>query len=216
MLIKKILLTYSSQTMIFATRLCFFINLTYQNFKMTEISVKIKSFELITEKLLEWYGSMNKGAMNDFSKLKLFKLLFFVSTVDASVENDGLLGLFDNFCAMPYGPVESDIYNNFEKCKKVIITKECTSINLNLGDEYYSEIEEYKGLIEKSIQSLKKSNLEIINYSAYDLVELSHQWISWKMIFSLAKKQDKSSLPIPTSILKMEPKILKMSINEFV
>ena len=183
---------------------------------MPTVSVKIKAFEFITEKLLEWHASQNNNQQNDFSKLKLFKLLFFVSAVNASKDNDGLLDLFTSFCAMPYGPVESDVYNNFQDCKRVNISKEFTTLIDPIDENYYESIEEYKVKICNSIESLKIANNKLINYSAYDLVELSHQWISWKSIFNLARLQNKLSLPIPSSIIKFEPKILKLTINEFV
>jgi uncharacterized phage-associated protein len=182
---------------------------------MPQIAVKIKAFEFITEKLLEWHGLPNNNEENDFSKLKLFKLLFFVSAVNASKTSNGLLDIFTNFSAMPYGPVESDVYENFKSCRKVTVNQESTKIN-EVEIDYYLEINDFKQQIIDSINALKKANKELVYYSAYDLVELSHQWISWKSIFNLARKQDKLSLPIPTSLIKIEPKIFKLTVNEFV
>lgn len=178
---------------------------------MPAISIKVQAFEYIAEKMLEWHESLHPGTPNDLSKLKLFKLLFFASAVNASEENDGLLKLFDNFHAMPYGPVESDVYNNFSDCKKVNVSRDSTSLVFGMDASYYDDINAFKDVIDESITSLKKENCKLIEYSAYDLVELSHQWISWRSIFNLAKQQKKLSLPIPNSIIKFEPKILKLS-----
>ena len=177
---------------------------------MPNTSVKIKCFEFLTENLLNWFSSQS-NSHNDFSKLKLFKLLFFVSAVDASESENGLLEIFDKFHAMPYGHVESDIYDNFGQLNRVVVGKKYTSIKPEIDEtEYYLSIDPFKELIHQSIESLKQCNADIINYSAFDLVELSHEWQSWKSIFNLARLQNKLSLPIPQSLIKLEPKFFKL------
>lgn len=75
---------------------------------------KIELFEYCVFKLIEWsvqhkngfsWGNFANGN-NDFSKLKLIKLHFFLCTANIS-----LLEIFDNFYAMPYGHVESNVYD---------------------------------------------------------------------------------------------------------
>ena len=44
--------------------------------------------------------------------MRLQKLLFLISTVNATSTDKGLLNTFNNFYALPYGLVESDIYNS--------------------------------------------------------------------------------------------------------
>jgi len=178
---------------------------------MATISVKIKCFEFLTERLLDWYDS---PLHNDFSKLKSFKLLFFTTAVTADRENDGLLTIFDNFWAMPYGHVEKDVYENLGFSQKVVITNNSAIIN-NISDCYYDEINAYKHLIIDAVELLKKKNSELVFQTAFDLVELSHQWSSWKTSFKFARVQDKLSMPISPSTIKSEPKVFKMVVNEF-
>ena len=43
----------------------------------------------------------------------LMKLLFFTSAVGSNRNNNkGLLDIFDNFYALPYGAIENDVYDN--------------------------------------------------------------------------------------------------------
>lgn len=176
---------------------------------------KLKCFEYVTEKLLAWQNETTKSSPNDFSKLKIFKLLFFVSAVGTDETIDGLLNIFNNFHAMPYGPVESDIYNSISKCDRIDVSLNSTKIKVSSPDNYYDSIEADQASIENSVELLKLANPAIINYSAYDLVELSHQWHSWKSTFNLAREQHKLSLLMPISLIKAEPKILKLTENEF-
>jgi len=81
---------------------------------MAELSKKTQAFEYFVYQLQKWYiGKYGSFENNDFSILKVLKLLFFCSAIEAEKDKDDtLLDIaFDNFYAMPYGHVESDVYN---------------------------------------------------------------------------------------------------------
>lgn len=176
------------------------------------VSNKIKCFEYIVLKLIDWHKEKNPEAnvSSNFSKLKVMKLLFFVSSVKANDDNMGLLDIFDNFWAMPFGHVESDIYNSLSETKAVSISSSKISIN-QVDKNYFSEIYEHTDIIDDSLKSLKLINSDLINYEPFDLVELSHKWESWITIYSLAKQQGKQSLKIPTSLIQKEPKSFSLN-----
>ena len=75
---------------------------------------KILLFEYLMYHLIEWYKNVvsnNQIQNKHFSRLTALKLLFFVSTIkDTENEERDLLDIFNNYCAMQYGPVEIDIY----------------------------------------------------------------------------------------------------------
>ena len=56
----------------------------------------------------EWRDSHEELKNKPFSKLKAMKLLF-LAAAPKEDGGDDLLDIFDNFYAMPYGPVEIDI-----------------------------------------------------------------------------------------------------------
>ena len=64
-------------------------------------------FEYLIDSLIQ----RNNCSFDGFTTLKLIKLLFLVVGVSSTEQERGLTTIFDKFVAMPYGPVESDIYN---------------------------------------------------------------------------------------------------------
>ena len=174
------------------------------------IQLKINSFEYLTSKLIDWYEKKNNSRdfENKFSTLKLIKLHFFVcaaSTVNSEID---LLSTFNRFHAMPYGHVESDIYDainsdnlQYFKIDKYSIKTKATISKFDC---------ELKDSINKAIDLLITKNPDLINYSAMDLVELSHQWHSWQSIYNLARSQNMYSLPIPSEVIRKEDKFFHL------
>lgn len=78
------------------------------------ISKKIEAFEYFCLKIYEAYGNKSD---NDLSPLKLQKLLFLTcaASIDKKETTEGLLSIFDNWYAMPYGHIEKDIYDYVRK-----------------------------------------------------------------------------------------------------
>ena len=90
------------------------------------MTTKELAFEYLMDCFIDWYKSIkNDNSFHySFTKLKVIKLLFFASAVNANNEDHNLLGTFNKFVAMPFGPVESDIYN---KMNQSAIGKYCIS-----------------------------------------------------------------------------------------
>lgn len=173
---------------------------------------KIKAFEYLIQQLIVWFKESKPGVdySTDFTKLKLTKLLFFTTAVNTSERNQGLLEVFDNYWALPFGHVESDVYNNLDITAYFDITKNGLTTKGELPANYFNEINEYIPLLEESLNCLKKENFELIQYTAFDLVELSHSWQSWQSIFNLARSHNKSSMKIPNSLIQAEPKFFSL------
>lgn len=168
---------------------------------------KNQAFEYYVVKLLEWYREATGDVEgNDLSTLKVLKLLFFGSAISSNGnDNTTLLDTtFDNFYAMPYGHVESDIYNSIRRgeLENLIINNDNSTINLNL-DFPTSEI---KNKIDNSIERLKDENPNLILMTSFDLVELSHRWYSWQFYFNKAQRNGSYSELIPVEMIKQEQK----------
>ncbi|SEJ45332.1 Protein of unknown function [Dyadobacter koreensis] len=174
--------------------------------------IKVKAFEYLIDGFVTWYIREKPGSdyTADFTKLKLIKLLFFVSAVNADTDNDGLLDVFDNFYALPFGHVESDVYDNLGQSAKYTVSRS-RLIRNNVPEGYFDEINHLKTRLDESLLSIISKNRSLVSYSASDLVELSHQWYSWKSTFSLARSINKFSLPIDPLIIKKESKIYRLS-----
>lgn len=167
---------------------------------------KIKCFEYFIDSLYSNEG----GKVYSFTPLKIIKLLFFTSAASIDVDpQNNLLVIFDNFVAMPYGPVESDIYNSITRnalnkyrisidgCK---IKEPTMELNIN---------PKYKDLINKSIDKLKEKNNDIFNYTPFELVDISHKWSCWKNSYEIALQFNKNSYSIPSESIKQSIKYYK-------
>lgn len=173
---------------------------------------KNQAFEYFVSKLLEWYNELNgQDKVNDLSTLKVLKLLFFCSAINTKKGQEGTLldYPFNNFYAMPYGHVESEIYSDIKanQFPNVEINNSTTNF-INQIDYPDGDI---KTKINDSIERLKLENKNLINMTSFDLVELSHRWYSWRYYFAKAKRNYTYSESIPSEIIKAEEKIFSLN-----
>ncbi len=175
-------------------------------------NIKIYYFEYTLNQLLEWYSRKSgQSDTNDISILKALKLLFFVSAVNANPESEETLldNVFNEFVAMPFGHVESTVYNKIRESKGRLeyfnidthTTTRISPFDSNKGNLHI------KAEIQRSIKLLSEKNPELILYSAFDLVEVSHLWYSWQVNYKKAKSQDLGSYKISQMDIKLESKI---------
>lgn len=179
---------------------------------------KIEIFETIVHKLKDWFMEENNMVStadfndnNDFSILKLIKLHFFVTAINSN-EDSTLINEFD-FFAMPYGPVETDIY------KQIKVSSVFTNFSIdNFKANFTGEIAGFQitqdkiDSINSAILSIKKIDPSFINADAGTLVELTHKWNSWKVIFNEARNSGVYSKPIPKELIKKDNKIFNLEL----
>jgi uncharacterized phage-associated protein len=179
---------------------------------------KILYFQYIVHKLFEWNFEVKNSPKNDLNILKTQKLLFFTVAGSTTERGNILLdNIFNNFVAMPYGHVESDIYNYIKTSQGKldyfdISNKDTNPTSKNINELISSLRSEYIFEIDESIQFLKKTNNSLIDLLPFDLVELSHLWYSWQKNYKLAQADNKKSLPIPIDDIKSESKIFSLQI----
>lgn len=181
-------------------------NLSYftnnSNLTKPEMNQKILAFEYLVSQFILWYQSVaSKYGFNPndyswaFSKLSTLKLLFLVSAVKTGNNpNDDLLDTFNNFVALPHGPVESDIYNamngtlnGLKLSQYNILSGGIKEYSLDNPINYESEIEpEIFAQLNLSLEVLRNINDEIVTYKAFDLVDITHKWSCWKNDSTLA------------------------------
>ena len=172
---------------------------------------KIAAFEYIVYKLKDWYEDMNPNKKetgeNDLSVLKVMKLLFFVSGVDIA---NNLFDIFDRFQAWQYGHVEADLYNQYSQKKGNFNYLEISRERTVLKEKAFTMLNESNYLskelklkIDDDIEKLKEKNKELINYPAFELVNLSHAYHSWDIYYNKLKKP---YTDMDKSIIINEPK----------
>ncbi len=162
-------------------------------------SKKILLFEYAIHKLMEWYSQSvpdsEKTMYSHFSRLASLKLLFLMSTVKDPLDgNKDLLGVFDNYCAMQYGPVEVDVYSaivykdtqyfNFGNYE-LTIKKDPDSFNGLSADE--------KARIDRAVELLKQNNPKLMSLRPSQLVDITHKWDAWLSAMGIAEWYGKGS-----------------------
>lgn len=154
---------------------------------------KIYAFDYMLSLFEEWCNEESKGSMNfkNRSKLSVLKLLFLTVAPKKQGDSD-LLDTFNNFYALPYGPVESDIYNAIKEnrlpsyivTERSIVKKKIHKLPYNIDDYTH---------IKYAVDALKEKNRRLIILNAFSLVEITHKWESWKQSIAFAKLMDMSS-----------------------
>lgn len=163
---------------------------------MTKNSDKILAFEYLVSRLIEWYRNSISSSAEvlppHFSRLSILKLLFLTAAVKndeiKGLKNQDLLGIFDKFCAMQYGPVEIDVYTAIVKGYTQIYKFDNNSIKIirAIGDYFNGLDASLKESIDNSIALLISKNKNIVKYSATQLVNITHKWQSWQNAMWLA------------------------------
>lgn len=170
--------------------------------------MKVSLFEYFLKHLVEWYCKyygisvhhFNQDPHNNLSKIKIFKLHFFACSTD-----DEALDIFNNFHALPYGHVESTIYDNLNGLTHFSIDNSRLTILSEL-DEIKGTTPEQNAIIDRIAKNIREKNFELISFDPFDLVEISHRWFSWNFTFQEARKVGMYSKAISPSLIKQEAK----------
>jgi hypothetical protein len=111
---------------------------------------------------------------------------------------------------MPYGHVESDIQSQMEQSVFFNITKNGLSWKPEQGQYQVQDVSlATRTQIDQAIALLRLINENLVLTPAFDLVDLSHRWQSWRSVFSLAQQYGKYSMKIPNEMIMTEPKIFR-------
>ncbi len=170
---------------------------------------KILAFEYLVKLLLDWNGveDPQSGRVTPFSHLKVLKLLFLVSAVEADKTNNGLLDLFDDFVAMPYGPVESEIYNAILNNKTTYYTFTQNGLEQKTPDINFDNLDaDIKSRILSSVNRLRKYNSKLVTCKPFELVDITHKWSCWSIAYKYALSLGVRSIKIPNESIKLSLK----------
>ena len=181
---------------------------------MAKNTDKILAFEYLVYRLIEWYknsvSSTTEVLPSHFSRLSILKLLFLAAAVKndkiEDLNNQDLLGTFDRFCAMQYGPVEIDVYTAIVNDTTQLYRFGNKSIELKSTDNnIFNRLSDTIRLsIETAINLLCAKNPNIIRYNASQLVNITHKWQSWQNAMWLADIAGNRQCPMPTESIRKD------------
>lgn len=148
-------------------------------------------FEYLVFRLNEWKLKLENENVKvpAFTKLRLQKILFLACAWNVTSANIRLLSVFNKFYALPYGPVEIDIY---EAMKNRSFQHICFEGNICICDSLMSPMfadvsDEHKLYVDETIKHFMDSNFKYLSMPVFDLVELTHKWSVWQIAMQYAK-----------------------------
>jgi uncharacterized phage-associated protein len=153
------------------------------------IKTKKDLFEYFVFLLVRWAKELRPTNDVVLSKLRLQKILFFAATINSQKENHPLLDIYDKFYALPYGPVEVDIYDamNANSFSTISFNGNYCSFN-NLTDRDFNDISnDLKQMMESAILSLKGVGFDYLFSPVFDLVDITHKWTVWEVSMRFAE-----------------------------
>lgn len=165
-------------------------------------------FEYLVYLLEQWKQEKHPHSKEAFTKLKLQKILFLVASVKATEDNHPLLDVFDNFYALPYGPVEIDIYEAMCNNSFKTIKFEGNDCKQNLNEEDFTALDkDPKKAMRDAVQAIKDKGSDYVISDAFELVDITHKWTSWQIAMQMAemfgsKRESMSTEDIINSTVK--------------
>ena len=145
-------------------------------------------FEYFVHSLYKWNQELDNSCKPEYTKLQLHKLLFFASAINTTAIHHEMLDIFGRFYALPYGPVDLDIYEAMNNGKIGCISVSDRICKLNsVEDNYFDDLDKkLRNIVDDAIANLKKLNVNYFSMPAFKLVEISHCWTAWRDAYSFA------------------------------
>jgi len=146
-------------------------------------------FEYLIYLLKQWKDEQYPNVTEEFTKLKLQKILFLVAAVKATAQSHPLLEVFNNFYALPYGPVELDIYDamNSNTFKRINFEDNYCKID-SLNNCYFEDLDStQKQAMIEAIIAIRNMGVDYITKDPFELVDITHKWTSWQVAMQVAE-----------------------------
>lgn len=157
-----------------------------------EIARKLNRKQLLFEYMVvcldKWRLELYPSCTSKYTKLQLQKLLFLTCAAFESEKDYPLLDIFDRFYALPYGPVELDIYEMMNMSSFNVLTftgNDCT-IDVSKNGCFDRLEDTQKEMIEDAVSNIRKQNGAYVTMSPFDLVEITHGWTVWQVAIETA------------------------------
>lgn len=152
-------------------------------------------FEYIVYRLDEWKNRIGSDKVPVFTKLRLQKILFLICAWNVSKSEPKLLSVFNRFYALPYGPVEMDIYKAMKDDSKFKHLRfdgnEC--VYKDFADSMFVDLaDEMKNYVDDAIKHFKLEKRRYLTMPVFDLVDITHRWSAWYFSTIYANSQGRN------------------------
>lgn len=152
-------------------------------------------FEYIVYRLNEWKQKIGSEKVPAFTKLRLQKILFLICAWNVSKTEPKLLSVFNRFYALPYGPVEMDIYEAMKDDTKFKHLRfdgnECVYDAFSYSD-FIGLTDEVKNYVNDAIKQFISEKRKYLTMPVFDLVDITHKWSVWYFSTIFANSQGRN------------------------
>lgn len=152
-------------------------------------------FEYIVYRLDGWKRKIGAKKVPVFTKLRLQKILFLICAWNVSKEEPRLLKVFNHFCALPYGPVEMDIYEamKYTNAFKHLHFEENECVYDAMNDSMFEELSKAtKDYVDEVVEHFISDKRDYLTMPVFDLVDITHKWSVWQISMEYAKLQGRN------------------------
>ena len=157
-------------------------------------------FEYLVYKLELWKQEMHSRSQETFTKLKLQKILFLVASVKSKDNTYPLLNVFNKFYALPYGPVEMDIYEAMIDHSFKNIDFNGNECKTNFTEGCFTNLDKAQmAAITEALQTIKNMGADYISMPPFELVDITHKWTSWQVAMQVAEMCNSKREPMSTA-----------------
>lgn len=152
-------------------------------------------FEYIVYRLDEWKKEIGSSKVSTFTKLRLQKILFLICAWNVSKNEPKLLSVFDRFYALPYGPVEMDVYEAMKDNSKFKHLRfdgnEC--VYKDFTDSMFVDLaDDMKNYVDDAIKHFILEKRRYLTMPVFDLVDITHRWSVWYFSTIFANSQGRN------------------------
>ena len=173
---------------------------------------KIEAFDYMLHLFEEWRYNHETIKGKPFPKLTAMKLLF-LAAAPKEEGGDDLLDIFDNFYAVPYGPVEIDIQKAMREDRLPSFSVKYRSIEPREGAEPYNAKrynDKFYHRVRNAVNDLRKENEKLVLLNAFELVEITHRWSSWNRAMDFAEFMKQLSAKMSIDSIRDSSKIFDL------
>lgn len=152
-------------------------------------------FEYIVYRLDGWKRKICAKQIPAFTKLRLQKILFLICAWNVSKKEPKLLMVFNNFYALPYGPVEMDIYEAMkdEHAFKYLHFDGNECVYDTMDDSMFQGLsKDARDYVDEAIESFVSEKRDYLTMPVFDLVDITHKWSVWQISMEYAKLQGRN------------------------
>lgn len=156
-------------------------------------------FEYLVDQLEQCRKERFYSSQETLTKLKLQKILFLVASVKSKDNDYPLLDIFNKFYALPYGPVELDIYEAMNENSFTNIKFSGNECNYNFTERCFVDLDEtLKKTVRDALQTIKDMGVDYISMPPFELVNITHKWTAWQVAMQVAEMCNSRREPMST------------------